>query len=139
MQKSERRIYVTQGLPGSGEMEWAKNWCSENPNDRVVINTNVAYNNSLSYIIESYMNDYADIVLCSSGFDNALFNHVKEMVAEFNHMDSFYHYKVERKIFVMPLEFYIKKHPHNENVIRELYSKHRDLIETCLFNSNNSN
>ena len=148
-----RKVLILRGLQGSGKTTYAREWISNDPENRVRFNRDDIRNMLGPYwmpnredLITSIFWDFMisattggyDIVVDNMNLNDKYVREIEEWVKETNEFfrlsEEQYYYEVEVKdFFDTPLETCIerdskRKNPVGEKVIRQTYNRYKDRI-----------
>ena len=146
----KKKLILTRGIQGSGKSTWARQWVTEDPENRVRINNDDIRNMLGKYwvlsreslvsdikedLVKNAMNRGYDIVVDNMNLNPKEILFWKRIVDENNKDVDSYTYEIEYKDFFIPLEECIRRdamrpNPIGEKVIRETWKRYKHFIQT---------
>ena len=146
----KNKLILTRGIQGSGKSTWARQWVTEDPENRVRINNDDIRNMLGKYwvlsreslvsdikedLVKNAMNRGYDIVVDNMNLNPKEILFWKRIVDENNKDVDSYTYEIEYKDFFIPLEECIRRdamrpNPIGEKVIRETWKRYKHFIQT---------
>lgn len=144
-----KKLIICRGIQGSGKSTWAKQWCHEDPENRIRFNNDdvrnmlgdywvpnrekvvtATYNTVLAYSMEKGYN----IVVDNMNLNPKTCAELEKMVKDFNGNYAYdWKYEVEYKDFFIPVDECIRRdamrpNPIGEKVIKATWRRYRDFI-----------
>lgn len=144
-----KKLIICRGIQGSGKSTWAKQWCHEDPENRIRFNNDdirnmlgdywvpnrekvvtATYNTVLAYSMEKGYN----IVVDNMNLNPKTCAELEKMVKDFNENYTYdWKYEVEYKDFFIPVDECIRRdamrpNPIGEKVIKATWRRYRDFI-----------
>lgn len=154
---TNQKVIILQGIPASGKSTWAKSFCKNNKN-YVRVNRDDLRNMRGEYwipeqeglitnferccIVSALQSGY-NLVLDSTNLNQKTLKSLETLI-NMSKKDAETNIEIEYKIFKIPLEEAIRRDKLRENgvgekVIRDFYSKYKDLVEWNLVEYTNKN
>jgi predicted kinase len=144
-----KKLIICRGIQGSGKSTWAKQWCHEDPENRIRFNNDdirnmlgdywvpnrekvvtATYNTVLAYSMEKGYN----IVVDNMNLNPKTCAELEKMVKDFNENYTYdWKYEIEYKDFWIPVDECVRRdakreHPIGEKVIRQTWRRYKDFI-----------
>lgn len=150
----QRKLIICRGIQGSGKSTWAKQWCHEDPENRIRFNNddirnmlgdywvpsreNVVLDLKKSFLYSAMSYKY-DIVIDNMNLNPKEIKFYEDLVEDWNNPKGIIpavvrpEYKIEFKDFFIPVEECIHRdamrpNPIGEKVIRDTWKRYRDFI-----------
>lgn len=147
----ERKLIICRGIQGSGKSTWAKQWCHEDPENRVRFNNDDIRNmlgdywipNRESLVKRMYMHFLHDamdkhynIVIDNMNLNQKTIQEIESTVAQVNSVlekEDKVTYTIEYKDFWTPVDECIRRdamrpNPIGEKVIKQTWRRYRNFI-----------
>lgn len=150
----QRKLIICRGIQGSGKSTWAKQWCHEDPENRIRFNNDDIRNMLGDYwvpsredvvlglkksFLYSAMSYNYDIVIDNMNLNPKEIKFYEDLVEDWNNPKGIIpavvrpEYKIEFKDFFIPVEECIcrdamRPNPIGEKVIRDTWKRYRDSI-----------
>ena len=144
-----KKLIICRGIQGSGKSTWAKQWCHEDPENRIRFNNDdirnmlgdywvpnrekvvtATYNTVLAYSMQKGYN----IVVDNMNLNPKTCAELEKMAKDFNENYTYdWKYEVEYKDFFIPVDECIRRdamrpNPIGEKVIKATWRRYRDFI-----------